>query len=152
MLFQNSIANYSVDQSSPKLIEVVAGLIVREGRVLICQRSATSKFPLKWEFPGGKIESGESPTAALERELREELAIDVQESREVTRHVHRYEDMPAVSLRFYQVLRYQGQVKNLIFERIVWARAQCLAKFDFLEGDLPLIKTLMGPSAGTLGL
>lgn len=140
------------NQFSPKLIEVVAGLIVREGRVLVCQRTATSKFPLKWEFPGGKIEAGESPTEALERELREELAIEVLESKEFTRHVHHYKDMPAVSLRFYQVLRYQGQVKNLIFERIVWARMQDLAKFDFLEGDLPLIKILSSPNAGSLGL
>ena len=140
------------NQFSPKLIEVVAGLIVREGGVLVCQRSATSKFPLKWEFPGGKIEAGESPTEALERELREELAIDVLESKEFTRHVHHYKDMPAVSLRFYQVLRYQGQVKNLIFERIVWARVQDLAKFDFLEGDLPLIKILTAPNAGNVAL
>jgi len=140
------------DQFSQKLIEVVAGLIVREGRVLVCQRSGASKFPLKWEFPGGKIEAGESPTEALERELREELAIEVLESKEFTRHVHHYKGMPAVSLRFYQVLKYQGQVKNLIFERIVWARVQDLAKIDFLEGDLPLIKILTGPNAGNLAL
>ncbi len=142
--------NSTADHSSPKLLEVVAGLIVREGHVLICQRNAASEFPLKWEFPGGKIEVGESPAEALRRELREELAIEVLESKEFTRHVHHYKDMPAVALRFYQVLRYQGEVKNLIFERIVWAPVRCLAKFDFLEGDLPLIKTLMAPAGGNL--
>ncbi len=116
--------------------------------MLICQRSAAGKFPLKWEFPGGKVETGESPTEALGRELREELAIEILESKEFAHHLHHYDGMPAVSLRFYEVLRYQGEVTNLIFERIVWARTRCLAKFDFLEGDLPLIKILAGPKTG----
>jgi 8-oxo-dGTP diphosphatase len=131
----------------PKVIEVVAGLIVRDGRVLICQRSAASKFPLKWEFPGGKVEPGEHPAEALRRELREELAIDVEESRELSRYVHHYQDMPPVELRFYEVVQYRGEVKNLIFQQVVWAEARNLEQFDFLEGDLPLIKTLTGPNS-----
>ncbi len=126
-----------------KTIEVVAGLIVENGRVLICQRSAAAKFPLKWEFPGGKIEEGETPPEALARELREELDIEVLESKKFTRHVHRYRDMPPVSLCFYRVVKYQGEVKNNIFERILWTGIDSLEKFDFLEGDLPLIKLLM---------
>ncbi len=137
-----------MDDFSPKAIEVVAALIVRDGRVLICQRSAASQFPLKWEFPGGKVEVGEDPSEALRRELREELAIEVLESKEITRHVHHYAGMPLVALRFYQVLKYQGEVKNLIFEQIVWAQVQHLATYDFLDGDLPLIKVLMDPNAG----
>lgn len=133
-----------------KAIEVVAGLIVRNGRVLICQRSAASKFPLKWEFPGGKVETGEAPSEALRRELREELAIEVEESKELFRHVHHYKEMPPVELRFYQVTRYRGEVKNLIFQQVVWAQVQNLEQFDFLEGDLPLIKTLSGPNSGGL--
>ena len=134
----------------PKAIEVVAGLIVRDGRVLICQRSATSKFPLKWEFPGGKVETGENPSAALRRELREELAIDVEESKEFSRYVHYYKDMAPVELRFFQVTRFRGEVKNLIFQQIVWAQVQNLEQFDFLEGDLLLIKTLTVPNSGGL--
>jgi 8-oxo-dGTP diphosphatase len=134
----------------PKAIEVVAGLIVRDGRVLICQRSATSKFPLKWEFPGGKVETGEDRSEALRRELREELAIDVEESNEFSRYVHYYKDMAPVELRFFQVTRYRGEVKNLIFQQIVWAQVRNLEQFDFLEGDLPLIKTLSGPNSGGL--
>jgi 8-oxo-dGTP diphosphatase len=136
----------------PKAIEVVAGLIVEHGRVLICQRSAASEFPLKWEFPGGKVEIGENPPEALRRELREELAIEIQEWKEIFRHVHHYRDMPPVALRFYQVARYQGEIKNLIFQQIAWAPVPNLAQFDFLEGDLPLIKKLMSPNAGGLGL
>ena len=134
----------------PRAIEVVAGLIVRGGRVLICQRGAASTFPLKWEFPGGKVEVGEDPSEALRRELREELAIEVEESRELARHVHHYSDMPPVELRFYRVMRYRGEVKNLIFQQVVWAALPNLAQFDFLEGDLPLIKRLTGPNGGGL--
>lgn len=136
------------DHFKPKTIEVVAGVIIRDGRVLICQRSAAAKFPLKWEFPGGKVEPGENPAEALRRELREELAIEVVESEEFARHVHDYNDMPPVELCFYRVLRYQGEMKNLIFQQVVWAEPQNLEQFDFLEGDLPLIKKLTGPNSG----
>jgi 8-oxo-dGTP diphosphatase len=141
-----------VNHFKPKAIEVVAGLIVEHGRVLICQRSSASKFPLKWEFPGGKVESGEAHPETLRRELREELAIEVEESKELFRHVHHYKDMPPVELRFYQVMRYRGEVKNLIFQQIVWAQVRKLEQFDFLEGDLPLIKALTGPNSGGVAL
>ena len=141
-----------MDHFEPKAIEVVAGLIVRDGRVLVCQRSAASKFPLKWEFPGGKAEPGDDPSEALRRELREELAIEVTESKEFTRHVHHYKEMPPVELRFYQVASYRGKVKNLIFQKITWAKIRDLEQFDFLEGDVPLIKALTGPNADGLDL
>ena len=139
-----------MNQFKLKATAVVAGLIVRDGRVLICQRSAASQFPLKWEFPGGKVETGENYLEALRRELREELDIEVEESKEIFRHLHHYQDMPPVELRFFQVTRYRGEVKNLIFQQVVWAQVQNLEQFDFLEGDLPLIKTLTGPNSGGL--
>ena len=141
-----------MSQSKAKAIEVVAGLIIRDGRVLICQRSAASKFPLKWEFPGGKIEPGEQPAEALRRELREELAIEIEESKEFARYVHHYKDMPPVELRFFQIMRYHGVVKNLIFQQVVWAPVRKLEQFDFLEGDWPLIKTMMGGNPADLTL
>ena len=58
---------------------VVAGILERDGRILICQRKADQAHPLKWEFPGGKVEAGEEPEAALQRELNEELAGPVRE-------------------------------------------------------------------------
>jgi 8-oxo-dGTP diphosphatase len=141
-----------VNHFKAKAIEVVAGIIVEHSRVLICQRSATSQFPLKWEFPGGKVETGENHSEALRRELREELAIEVEESKEIERYMHHYRDMPPVALRFYQIAKYQGEIKNLIFQQIVWAPVPNLAQFDFLEGDLPLIEKLMSPNAGGLAL
>lgn len=136
--------------SGAKAICVVAGLIVRDDSILVCQRNAAARFPLKWEFPGGKVEAGENPAEALRRELREELAIEVIEAEEFTRYVHRYEGMPPVELLFYRVTKYEGQLKNLIFQQIVWTEVRDLERFDFLEGDLPLIKRLAGSSAGSL--
>jgi len=125
-----------------KPIEVVAGLIAENGKILICQRSAGGKFPLKWEFPGGKVESGEEAGEALRRELREELAIEVAESKELARYVHRYPAMPPVELRFYRIIRYEGKVRNQIFQQVIWAEWRRLGEFDFLEGDLPFIEKL----------
>jgi 8-oxo-dGTP diphosphatase len=125
-------------------IKVVAGLIFREGRVLACQRRRDGAFPLKWEFPGGKIEQGESAVEALGRELREELAIDVLESAEVYEREHLYPGGPAVHLKFFEVLRYNGEVENRAFQQIAWVELANLAKLDFLDGDKPLIDKLAG--------
>lgn len=123
-------------------ISVVAGLIFRDGRVLVCQRRGDAAFPLKWEFPGGKIESGENAVEALARELKEELTIDVLESAEVSGHVHAYPDGPTVELKFFEILRYSGEVENLVFEQIAWVAPADLPKLDFLDGDKPLIDKL----------
>ena len=74
---------------------VVAAVVARDGRALACQRNRSGKFPLKWEFPGGKVQSGESPEAALVRELREELAIDASVCVEIHRTEHKYPEMPS---------------------------------------------------------
>lgn len=125
-----------------KPIEVVAGLITGNGKVLVCQRSPEGKFPLKWEFPGGKVEPGEKPEEALHRELREELDIEVVESKELTRYVHQYPAMPPVELRFYRIIRHKGKVKNRVFQQVAWTDWRRLGEFDFLEGDLPFIQKL----------
>lgn len=126
----------------PKLLKVVAGLIYRDGRLLICQRSKSGAFPLQWEFPGGKIDNGESAAAALRRELKEELDIEVGEVSEVYRHEHKYADGPQVHLSFFAVYDYTGIPKNLVFEQILWADLSELVNFEFLAGDQPLIHRL----------
>jgi 8-oxo-dGTP diphosphatase len=126
-----------------KQIEVVAGLILAAQKLLVCQRRRNGAFPLKWEFPGGKVESGESAASALARELKEELDIGTGELKFIYHHNHAYADGPDVSLSFYWVIDYQGVIKNLIFEQIAWANLAELTKFDFLEGDLPLVHQLV---------
>ena len=123
-------------------INVVAGLIFRHGRLLACQRHENSAFPLKWEFPGGKVESGESDVEALRRELKEELGISVSEMTFFHEHEHAYPDGPDVSLRFFKILAFDREVTNLVFQRIEWLDLAELAARDFLAGDIPLIKIL----------
>src|SRR5215213_4684265 len=113
-------------------MDVVAGLIYRSGKLLICQRKESAVFPLKWEFPGGKIEPGEIPNDALTRELKEELGIDVQEAIEIFRHEHVYERGTRVSLIFFTVRQFGGSPKNLAFEQICWSDLSQLMDFDFL--------------------
>jgi 8-oxo-dGTP diphosphatase len=131
-----------MEQLTRKQIEVVAGLIFDGQKLLVCQRHRKAPFPLKWEFPGGKVEAGESATSALARELKEELDIGTGDIKLFQRHNHAYADGPDVSLSFYQVLDYQGVIKNLVFEQIAWSSLSELASFDFLEGDLPLVHQL----------
>jgi 8-oxo-dGTP diphosphatase len=134
----------------PKSIAVAAGLIFKDGRLLACQRRADGPFPLKWEFPGGKIEPGEEPTAALKRELREELGIESEGAEEVFTHTHSYAGFFTVQLKFFHVPRYRGQMINRVFEQIRWVAARELGAMDFLDGDRPVLEWLLGANATTL--
>lgn len=124
-------------------ISVIAGLIFRNQRVLICQRRHDAAFALKWEFPGGKIEDRESEADALRRELKEELAIDVRESDLFSGYAYSYEDGPTVFLRFHWVKSFQGEPQNLVFEQISWVTPGDLVNLDFIEGDRRLIMQII---------
>src|SRR5271169_591115 len=115
-------------------MEVVAAVIERDGRVLIGQRKPGGLHPLKWEFPGGKVEPGEEPRDALVRELREELAIEARVGEELAQYDVDYPGRPPVRLLFYRVTEFTGEPVNLDFAQIVWERRENLPKYDFLEG------------------
>jgi len=121
---------------------VVAALILKDDQILACQRTRHQPMPLKWEFPGGKIEEGEQPRAALRRELEEELGIEATIGNEVARIHHEYPSGGAVELRFFEVHNYLGEVENRIFREIRWVRRSELPALDFLEADLGLVKDL----------
>lgn len=121
---------------------VVAALIFKDEQILVCQRTRHQTMPLKWEFPGGKIEEGEQPRDALRRELNEELGIDATIGHEVARIRHEYKGGSAVELRFYAVREYQGEIENRIFKDLRWAKPTDLPSFDFLEADLQLVRDL----------
>lgn len=134
----------STKQQRPK--QVVAALVVKDEdsgrRILICQRTQHQSMPLKWEFPGGKIETGEQPRDALKRELEEELGIAAEVGDEVARIRHRYSTGSVVELRFFLVPTFTGEVENRIFKQVVWTTLRELPEYDFLEADIGLVKQL----------
>jgi 8-oxo-dGTP diphosphatase len=121
---------------------VVAALIVRDGNILVCQRTRHQSMPLKWEFPGGKIEEGEQPRDALRRELEEELGIQASVGEEVARIRHDYRSGGTVELRFFVVEEFLGEIENRIFRDVRWAKRADLPCYDFLDADLELVKDL----------
>jgi 8-oxo-dGTP diphosphatase len=122
--------------------QVVAALILREGKFLICQRTQHQPMPLKWEFPGGKIETGEQPRDALRRELEEEIGIDARIGDEVARIQHVYKTGSAVELRFFSVPEYKSEIENRIFRDVQWVERTKLPEYDFLDADLQLVRDL----------
>ena len=121
---------------------VVAALIFKDGNVLVCQRTRHQTMPMKWEFPGGKIEEGEQPRDALRRELEEELGIDATIGDEIARIKHEYKGGSSVELRFYLVQEFRREIENRIFRDMQWAQPKDLPSFDFLEADLTLVADL----------
>lgn len=121
---------------------VVAAVIEREGRILIGQRKNAGHHPLKWEFPGGKVEPGETPEAATIRELQEELAIRARVDQEIMRYEYQYPSRPPILLIFYRVVDFAGEPENRDFEQIRWELPGRLTSYDFLEGDAEFIRSL----------
>jgi 8-oxo-dGTP diphosphatase len=128
-----------------QLRTVVAAVIERDGRILIAQRKRTGQHPLKWEFPGGKVEPSEAPEAAVVRELEEELAIHARVDREIMRYQYQYPGRTPIQLVFYRVTEFTGEPKNLDFEQIAWVARVNLGDYDFLEGDAGFIRSYRSP-------
>jgi 8-oxo-dGTP diphosphatase len=124
------------------LKSVVAALVVRGNKILICQRTRHQSMPLKWEFPGGKVESDEQPQDALFRELEEELGIRAMIGPKVTTVRHQYANGTAVELRFFLVSEYSGEPQNRIFRDVRWVTRKELPAYDFLEADIALVKDM----------
>ena len=122
--------------------QVVAAVMVRDSRVLICQRTAEQAFPLQWEFPGGKVEAGEELAAALRRELREELGIESVIGREVATVRHQYTEGLAVELHFFLVTGFDGEIENRIFREVRWEERGALDAATFLEADRDVVQRL----------
>jgi len=132
-----------VDQNGAKTVRfVAAGLILRGEEVLICQRRPDQPMALKWEFPGGKIEPGETPEQALARELDEELGIDADVGPRVAHTRHTYRSGGAVDLQFFAVREFRGEVTNRIFHDVRWILLRDLTSYDFLAADRDLIREL----------
>jgi len=127
---------------APALRFVAAALIVRDREVLIGQRRANQPMGSLWEFPGGKIEPGESAKEALARELSEELGISAEVGPAVTRIRHHYRRGGAVDLQFFAVREFTGEINNQIYQQVRWVKLENLTEYEFLAADRGLIKDL----------
>jgi len=130
--------------------QVAVGIILRNGLVLACQRRRDARYPLKWEFPGGKLEEGETPEAAIVRELREELGIDAVVESEFFRQEWTYEEAvtgpksDGTFRVFYLLIReFADTPVNHAFEQIRWVKPEELENMDNLEGNRKAIELLV---------
>jgi len=130
--------------------EVAVGILSRGGKILTCQRKGNAVYALKWEFPGGKLEPGETPAEALRRELHEELGIEARIGEEFHRQEWVYaegaDDLKkdgSYRVFYYMVADYTSEPVNRAFEQIRWVTPAELGSLDILEGNREAIDLLV---------
>ncbi|MCP4545910.1 MAG: (deoxy)nucleoside triphosphate pyrophosphohydrolase [bacterium] len=124
----------SSPENTPPAIDVVAGLIRRHDRFLLAQRTVTDRLGPVWEFPGGKVEPGETRGAALVRELREELGIEVVPGEQVAEITHDYPER-RVCLHFILCLSFSGEPSGLDGQKIGWWTVREMEALEFSPPD-----------------
>lgn len=126
-----------------KNIHVVGAIIAKEGKVFCCQRSLEKSLPGKWEFPGGKIESGETKQQALVREIKEELEIDIAVSQTDYLSVTYDYDFGVVNLSTFICEIVSGEPKLTEHIQAKWVTFESLSELDWAPADLPIVEKLM---------
>lgn len=123
----------------PLTLVIACALVDADGRILICRRPQGKQLAGLWEFPGGKLESGETPEACLIRELREELAIEVTEAclAPFVFTSHAYDSFHLL-MPLYLCRRWRGFVRALEHEALAWVRPDQLSQYPMPPADLPL--------------
>ncbi len=129
-------------------LHVACGIIEQEGLVLAAQRSASMTLPLKWEFPGGKIEAGESPEECLTRELREELGITVSIGVALSPATHGYPDF-TVTLYPFTCRVAGGLITSHEHHALQWIEPERMPELDWAAADLPVIGEYMAATVPT---
>ncbi len=125
----------------PDLTEVTAAIMEKEGKIMIAKRKPDDHMAGKWEFPGGKVEAGESPRECLKRELKEELDIHVQVERFLGASVHHYSHV-SIKLLAYHVLWKAGVLRAKAHDCIKWVSISRLDEYDFAPADIPFVEKL----------
>ncbi|MFI5363356.1 MAG: 16S rRNA (cytosine(1402)-N(4))-methyltransferase RsmH [Elusimicrobiota bacterium] len=123
------------------MMPVCAAVILRSGMVLLARRGPGRKHAGKWEFPGGRIEKGETSAEALVRELREELGIAAEVGAEAARTRHVY-DFGEIELIAHFVSRYEGEIKLVDHDKIAWVEARRLLEYDLAPADIPIAEVI----------
>lgn len=123
-------------------ILVAAGIIFSEDKVLVCQRKRTAPYPLQWEFPGGKLEQGETSAQCLHRELQEELSIHAVIGEILHEQTWHYPESGTFHIIFHRVLSFGGVLQNNVFEQFAWLPLHELSTLNLLEGNKPVAQIL----------
>ena len=137
------MAATGADRQLPVVLVAAVALVDADGRVLLAERPQGKSMAGLWEFPGGKVRAGETPEAALIRELKEELGIDVTASclAPFTFASHAYEDFHLL-MPLYVCRRWQGMVTAREGQRLAWVRPPRLAEYPMPPADKPLVAML----------
>ena len=130
------------------MISVAAAIIRRNQQLLLTRRKADVHLPNLWEFPGGKVEPGESLRAALQRELREELGIHADVLDEFYATTHHYPSR-SVALHFFNCTIIEGEPRAIEVAEFRWVNCTDLASYEFPEADRELVERLVRPHPST---
>jgi 8-oxo-dGTP diphosphatase len=126
-----------------EMTKVAVGILRKNGKILICQRKKGGRYELKWEFPGGKLENGETIEQCLRRELREELALEIYSIERIQTQSAHYKDGGMFSVSYCFISGFEGEPQNNIFEKIRWVTVDELKHMDMLDGNKPFISTYL---------
>ena len=124
------------------MTRVAVGILRKDGKVLVCQRKKGGRYELKWEFPGGKVEPGETVLDCLNRELREELSIEMQAIERMELTTADYSDGGRFEVAYCSISEFIGEPINNVFEEIRWATLDELRTLDILEGNKDFVARL----------
>ncbi|MCM1566681.1 MAG: (deoxy)nucleoside triphosphate pyrophosphohydrolase [Dehalobacter sp. 4CP] len=124
-----------------KITQVTAAILRQDGKILICQRDNSGSCPLLWEFPGGKLEEGESLAECLVRECREELGVTIQVEEVFAETRHTYGDKE-MSFTFFEGRIVEGELQRKVHRDIRWVRAEELGQYAFCPADVEVAERL----------
>jgi len=130
-----------VNLGEKPIIKVVAGIIRREGKILLARRAAHKAMPGKWEFPGGKVEENEGPETAIEREIYEEFGVRIEVGDFFSQSMHEYLEFKII-LDAYFGDWIDGDFSLIDHDAIAWVRREDLQNFDLTEADIPFVRLL----------